>query len=141
MKPIHTLRTLSALLPLLLVLSSPALVVAQDAKSNTPMAWPPKFMQSLPPDYVERARASLEAGTSRMSKLQASDPKDSIGWVRYGMASLILGQRTEDINRFFESDKFVVTANPKFGFSLFGVSYVRMYGLMNSASGRKWNRP
>ena len=96
-------------------------------------AWPPPFMQQLPADYLDRLRASLVAGTKRLSRLHYSDTKstDSIGWVRYGMPSLILGERVGEINEFFESDKFVVSANPKFGFGLFGVSYLRMYGLMN----------
>ncbi|MBI5686858.1 MAG: hypothetical protein HZC54_17460 [Verrucomicrobia bacterium] len=94
-------------------------------------------MQNLPAEYVERLRASLVAGTGRLSKLRYSDTKsaDSIGWVRHGMPSLILGGRADELNRFFESDKFVVSSNPKFGFSLFGVSFVRMYGLMNRRTG------
>lgn len=94
-------------------------------------------MRNLPPDYLERLRASLVAGTERLSRLHFSDTKstDSIGWVRHGMPALILGQRADEINRLFESDKFVVLSNPKFGFSLFGVSYLRMYGLMNGRTG------
>lgn len=94
-------------------------------------------MRNLPPDYLERLRASLVAGTERLSRLHFSDTKstDSIGWVRHGMPALILGQRADEINQLFESDKFVVLSNPKFGFSLFGVSYLRMYGLMNGRTG------
>ncbi len=94
-------------------------------------------MRNLPPDYLERARASLVAGVSRLGRMRSdtSQGADSIGWIRYGVPSLILGQRVEEINRFFESDKFAVSSNPKFGFSLFGNSYVRMYGLMNQQSG------
>ena len=51
------------------------------------------------------------------------------------MPSLILGQRVDEINRFFESDKFVWSSNPKFGFSLFAVSYMRLYALMNHRTG------
>ena len=106
-------------------------------RAITPVFWPPPHMQNLPPDYLQRLRASLVAGSGRMSKLRFSDAKsaDSIGWVRYGMPSLILGERVEEINRFFESDKFVVSSHPKFGFGLFGVSYLRMYGLTNHRSG------
>jgi hypothetical protein len=100
-------------------------------------AWPPPFLQYLPADYLDRQRASLVAGTGRLSRFHFTHTTsaDSIGWVRYGMPSLILGQRVEEINRFFESDKFVVSSNPKFGFGLFGVSYVRLYGLMNHRTG------
>lgn len=51
------------------------------------------------------------------------------------MNSLLLGQRTEKNNQFFESDKFIYTANPKFGFSLFSISYMRLYGLTNRRTG------
>jgi len=94
-------------------------------------------MQNLPPDYLDRVRASLIAGTKRLNTLHYNDTKseNSITWVRCGMPSLILGERADEINRFFESDKFVVSSNSKFGFGLFGVSYVRMYGLMNQHAG------
>ena len=100
-----------------------------------PLAWPPEFMRNLPADYLERLKACMGAGTGRMSRLQAKDTKESIGWVRYGQPSLLLGERVEEINRFFESDKFTWTANPKFGFSLFTVSYMRLYALMNHRTG------
>lgn len=94
-------------------------------------------MRNLPADYLARQRASLLAGTHRLDRLAFNTAKsqDSIGWVRYGTPALIFGQRVEEINQFFESDKFVVSANPKFGFSLFGVSYLRLYGLMNHRTG------
>lgn len=100
-------------------------------------AWPPAYMRNLPPDYLARLRASIVAGSSRMDRLHVADSQssDSIGWVRYGMNSLLLGQRVDEISQFFESDKFVFTQNPKFGFSLFSVSYMRLYGLMNHRTG------
>lgn len=102
-----------------------------------PIAWPAPYLKGLPADYLERQRASLQAGTGRLArlKLETSESTDSIGWVRYGLPALIFGNRVDDINQFFESDKFVVSANPKFGFSLFGVSYFRLYGLMNRQTG------
>lgn len=51
------------------------------------------------------------------------------------MPALILGQRVEEINAFLESDKFAWTTNPKFGFSLFSVSYLRLYALLNHRTG------
>lgn len=98
--------------------------------------WPPEFMKALPADYLERLRASLTAGTSRLDKMKSGNEERSIGWVRYGQPSLLLGQRREEINRFFESDKFTWTANPKFGFSLFATSYMRLYAVMNRRTGR-----
>src|SRR4051812_2033291 len=124
-----------ALLHLLLLgtlVSAAGVAVAGEAA-----VWPPQYMRNLPADYVERLHASLIAGTSRLDRMSADDSKgsESIGWVRYGQPSLLLGQRRDEINRFFESDKFVWTANPKFGFSLFTVSYMRLYALMNERTG------
>ena len=126
-----------------LVLCCQARAQAQEARSKAsdreiaPLGWPVDSMKDLPPDYLARQHASLFAGIGRLDRLKfdTSTGADSIGWVRYGMPALILGQRVEEINKFFESDKFVVSSNPKFGFSLFGVSYFRMYGLMNRRTG------
>lgn len=103
----------------------------------TTVTWPPQHMQHLPPDYQARLRASIVAGTSRMSRLRFEDSQstDSIGWARYGLNSLILGRRVAEINRFFESEKFTWSENPKFGFSLFSVSFMRFYALANRHSG------
>lgn len=119
-------------LPLLLTILSLAV-----SALGAPAPWPPEHMRHLPPDYLERLRECLVAGTGRLSRLQVSDSKssESIGWVRYGQPALLLDQRVDDINRFFESDKFEWTANPKFGFSLFTVSYMRLYALMNHRTG------
>jgi Domain of unknown function (DUF1961) len=113
-----------------------ALKTADSAKA-TLIAWPPQHMQALPADYLERARASLMAGKGRLARLHFNNTKsaDSIGWARYGLPALILGERVDEINQFFESDKFVWSANPKFGFSLFGTSFMRVYGLMNQRTG------
>lgn len=99
--------------------------------------WPTAAMRKLPPDYLERLRAALDVGTERLSRLslETSESKDSIGWIRYGLPALLLGRRVDEINRFFESDTFIFTSNKKFGFSLFGVSYMRLYGLLNDRTG------
>lgn len=126
--PMRPLPRIAAFLPFIL------LVVPVFGQSTI---WPPEPMRKLPPDYLERLRACLVAGTERLGRLKIEDsqPEDSIGWVRYGQPSLLLGQRTGEINRFFESDTFVWNTNPKFGFSLFTVSFMRLYGLMNHRSG------
>lgn len=120
---------ISSLLAAMLLLAARA-----DAASD---AWPPEHLRNLPPDYLERLRACMVAGTARLSRFQLADStgRDSIGWVRYGQPSLLLGRRVDEINRFFESDQFEWTANPKFGFSLFTVSYMRLYALMNHRTG------
>ena len=99
--------------------------------------WPPEPMRGLPSDYLERLRACMAAGTERLGRMKLADSKstDSIGWVRYGQPSLLLGRRVEDINAFFESDKLEWNANPKFGFSLFTVSFMRFYGITNTRTG------
>lgn len=50
-------------------------------QSGQSIAWPPKHMQKLPADYLERLHASLVAGTSRMGRLHFDTTKssDSIG--------------------------------------------------------------
>jgi hypothetical protein len=121
----------SPLLPCLLC----GLLIALAPARGEP-AWPPEFMKKLPPDYLERLRASLTAGTSRLEKMKGGNEDRSIGWVRYGQPALLLGQKSAEIDGFFESDKFTWTANPKFGFSLFSTSYMRLYALMNRRTGR-----
>lgn len=135
------------LFPILCSLLALSLLQARAASSKAPeqgapaAAWPPEHMKSLPPDYLERLHACLAFGVDRLGKSAGKGKtndgqgKDSIGWVRHGIPALILGQRVDEVNKFIESDQFVVIANPKFGFSLFGTSYLRMYGLMNSRTG------
>jgi hypothetical protein len=116
----------------------PALAQSQTPpKALVSLPWPPPHMKDLPPDYLQRLHASLEAGTKRLGKLSLDNTKsrDSIGWTRYGMPALILGKRPLDINKFFESDTFTWTTNPKFGFSLFSMSYMRLYALTNERTG------
>jgi hypothetical protein len=113
-----------------------ALVPAPRQEPPRPVAWPPEYLRNLPPDYLDRQRQSLVAGTNRMGRLKLPSSSDqSIGWVRYGMPALLLGRRVDEINRFFESDTFAWQTNPKFGFSLFAVSYFRLYGLTNRRTG------
>ncbi len=117
------------------VAAAEAALPSVQAGTFTPkqITWPPAYMRDLPADYLERLHASIQAGTGRMDrlKLETTKPSESIGWARYGLNSLLLGQRSDEINRFFESEKFEWPANPKFGFSLFGVSFMRLYGLTN----------
>lgn len=102
-----------------------------------PPDWPPQHMQALPPNYLERLKACMNAGTERLTRMKTgeSQSSDSIGWVRYGQPSLLLGRRADEINAFFESDKFEWNANPKFGFSLFTVSFMRLYAIANPRTG------
>lgn len=111
--------------------------IAWAGPADDAAVWPPEPMRRLPGDYLDRLRASIGATGGRMDRLtfDTSTGKDSIGWVRYGFSGLLLGERVEEINRFFESDKFEFSSNPKFGFSLFGVSYMRLYGVLNSRTG------
>lgn len=109
-----------------------ALLIASSAHAQTSL-WPPPHMQHLPPDYLARLKASMTAGAEHLGKKPSTTP---IAWVRYGQPSLLLGQRVAEINQFFESDVFEWTANPKFGFSLFTVSYMRLYGTLNHRTGK-----
>ncbi len=94
-------------------------------------------MKQLPADYLERLRQCMIAGTDRLAKMKAHDSRstDSIGWVRYGQPSLLLGRRVEEINAFFESGTFEWNSNPKFGFSLFTVSFMRLYAIASPRTG------
>jgi hypothetical protein len=85
----------------LLGLLGPAPVHAQKSppkaldQTVTSITWPAQYLKDLPADYLERQRARLVAGTHRPDKLNfnTSAGTDSIGWVRYGLPALILGNR------------------------------------------------
>lgn len=119
------------------IVCGPHVSFAADPPAPTKSNWPPQHMRQLPADYLERLYAGMSVGMERLERVNLNDTtgRDSIAWVRYGMPALILGKRADEINKFFESDTFVWTANPKFGFSLFSVSYIRQYGLMNPHTG------
>lgn len=130
MKPVWLLISLTLFFPArILAREQPA----QNAKN--PTHWPPEYMQNLPQDYLDRLHASLMVGAGHVGRLAKKESNESIGWVRSGMPALMLGQRVDEINHFFESEKFSWTSNPKFGFSLFSVSYMRMYAVMNDRTG------
>lgn len=100
--------------------------------------WPPEHLRGLPPDRLARMRDTLAAtagnGLARLDYATAV-PGDSIRWLRAGIGALVLGQRADEINRFFESEKFAWPENPKFGFALFSTDGMRLYGLLNRRTG------
>lgn len=93
-----------------------------------PAHWPPPFMASMPADYLDRARASLENGI--VSTKLASD-RD---WTNYAIASLLFEQDVERINQYF-ADVWPFQSQPKRDFGLFSLEEVRLYGLFNARSG------
>jgi hypothetical protein len=102
-----------------------------------PAAWPPEHMKDLPADYLARLHTSLSAGAAKLDAhtFDRAKSEDSIHWARFGLDALVLGRRREEINRFFASEKFTWTANPKFGFSLFSTEFMRLYALGNHRTG------
>lgn len=93
-----------------------------------PVQWPPAPLRSMPPDYLERAKASLAAGITGAAL--TSDQQ----WVSYAIASLLFDQDVEAINRYF-AHTWRFEINPIVGLGLFSLDAVRLYGLFNGNSG------
>ncbi len=82
----------------------------------------------MPPDYLERARASLAAGIT--GAVLTTDQQ----WVWYAIPSLLFEQDVEAINRYF-AHTWRFERNPIVGLGLFSLDVVRLYGLFNERSG------
>lgn len=93
-----------------------------------PTHWPPPFMASMPADYLDRARASLENGI--VSTKLASD-RD---WTGYAIVSLLFEQDVERVNKYF-AEIWPFDSQPKRDFGLFSLEEIRLYGLFNGRSG------
>lgn len=110
-----------------------SLHAADDLKSTNDAPWPPAHMRALPTDYQDRLRGALEAQLESDKKLTRD--ANPVLWVRFGIAGLALGRQVERINHYIEEDTFKYQPSDKFGFSLFSLPYVRLYGLFNDRSG------
>ena len=95
-------------------------------------------MRNLPPDYLERLQASLSAGTRTAEQKTLEDSDEHglhrLGALRHAGADPRASASTRSTSSSSRTSSSW-TANPKFGFSLFGVSYMRLYGLMNHRTG------
>lgn len=103
------------------------------AADGTDTTWPPPHMQDLPADYQDRLLQSLEMQLESIDKL-TPDAK-SVLWVRFGIAGLTLNKHVDRINAYIEEERFRYQPSDKFGFSLFSMPYVRLYGLFNDRTG------
>lgn len=93
-----------------------------------PRQWPPAAFAGMPADYLERAKAALTAGIAN-TKL-SHDQR----WINYATASLLFEQDVEAVNEFFATH-WRAPQHPNWGFGLFSMDAVRLYGLYNSRAG------
>lgn len=93
-----------------------------------PRQWPPAAFAGMPADYLERAKAALTAGIAN-TKLNHDQR-----WIAYATASLLFEQDTDAINEFFAT-RWRAPRHPDWGFGLFSMDAVRLYGLYNSRAG------
>lgn len=90
-----------------------------------PRQWPPPAFAGMPADYLARARTALAVAITNV-KLQ-SDQR----WIQYATASLLFEQDIEAINDFF-ANHWRAPQHDLFGFGLFSMDSVRLYGLYHS---------
>ncbi len=90
-----------------------------------PLQWPPAPFAHMPADYLARALTALRLCITN-TKLE-SDQR----WIQYATASLLFEQDAEVINDFF-ANYWEAPDHDSFGFSLFSMDAVRLYGLYNS---------
>lgn len=93
-----------------------------------PREWPPAAFAGMPPGYLERAKAALKAGIADV-KLNHDQR-----WISYATASLLFEQDTDAINEFFAT-YWRAPQHSDWGFGLFSMDAVRLYGLYNSRGG------
>ena len=93
-----------------------------------PLHWPPPAMAGMPADYLERARASVALAITGAKLI------DDYRWVGYATASLLFEQDVEIINAYL-AGPWEAPQHPEFGFGLFSMDTVRLYGLFNARSG------
>ncbi len=94
----------------------------------TPLHWPPAALSAMPADYLVRAQASIAKGI--LNAQLTSDYK----WVSYAVSSLLFEQDVDAVNAYL-AGPWQLTQNVDWGFALFSMDFVRLYGLFNSASG------
>jgi len=103
--------------------------------------FPPAYMANLPKDYLDRVHQSQIRSFQRGDNFQLADilkqppsTKNSIGWIRWSIGGLMLGQRVDEINEFIASPSFMWGKHDKFGFGFFGTEMLRCYGLFKADS-------
>lgn len=103
--------------------------------------FPPAYMANLPKDYLDRIYQSQQISFHRGDKTRLADVlkgpgtvKNSITWIRWSMAGMLLGYRTDEINEFIASPAFVWGTHGAHGFGFFATEMLRFYGLYNANS-------
>lgn len=93
-----------------------------------PLHWPPPALAGMPADYLQRARASLAQAITGAKLI--SDYK----WVGYSVASLLFEQDVDIVNTYL-AGRWEAPQHRDWGFGLFSMDAVRLYGLFNGKSG------
>jgi len=97
-------------------------------QSTEPRNWPPAALAGMPRDYLDRVRASMASAITR-AKL-VSDYR----WVGYATASLLFEQDLDAVNKYL-AESWEAPRHDRFGFGLFSLDVVRLYGLFNGRTG------
>lgn len=100
-----------------------------------PVHWPPPALSGMPAEYLTRARMALAAGITGA----AGRPMSEQRWVGYATSSMLFGQDLAAVNAYFAND-WEIPQHPEFGFGLFTMDSIRLYGLFNGRSGTMPNR-
>lgn len=94
---------------------------------TTPLHWPPAALSGMPAGYLARAQASIAQGI--LNAQLVSDYK----WVGYAIASLLFEQDVDSVNAYL-AGPWRLTQHANWGFALFSMDIVRLYGLFNARS-------
>ncbi|MFN4016062.1 MAG: hypothetical protein ACK4JB_12060 [Reyranella sp.] len=93
-----------------------------------PLHWPPAALAGMPADYLIRVRESLATSITRARLV--NDHR----WVGYAISSLLFEQDVDRVNQYLASH-WEAPQHDRFGFGLFSMDAVRLYGLFNDRSG------
>jgi hypothetical protein len=102
-------------------------------ESLVPRVWPPPNFSHFKEDYLARARDSLAHGISQ------ANLSSEMGWLSYATASLMFEQDLAAVNNHL-AEHWSFPAHRIYGFGLFSLDFIRLYGLFNERSGQFRNR-
>lgn len=95
-----------------------------------PLNWPPAALFAMLADYQARARASLATGITGAGARPLSEQR----WIAYATSSLVFEQDMKAVNAYL-AEQWEMPQHPDWGFGLFTMDSVRLYGLFNGRSG------
>jgi hypothetical protein len=93
-----------------------------------PLHWPPAALAGMPADYLARARESLATSITRAKLV------NDYRWAGYAISSLLFEQDVDIVNQYI-AVRWEAPQHDRFGFGLFSMDAVRLYGLFNERSG------